>query len=123
MIIDLLDQKLGLRPDDSELIDETTLSRRKAEDLARQKVEKGYVSGNICRSHVAKDIGTSIVHAGAKVLLLSKRPDSGEGDRWEVNIVGTTRRVSYHEIEIQCDPKPVYKADGVMDEGLGAMKE
>ncbi|CAD7949242.1 unnamed protein product [Amoebophrya sp. A120] len=115
VIIDLLDQKLGLRPEDSEKIDETTLARRKAEDLERQKIEKGYVPGNICRTHVGKDIGTSIVHAGAKILLLSKRPDSTEGDRWEVNIVGTTRRVSFHELEIQCEPKPVTRADSNLD--------
>ncbi|CAD7961875.1 unnamed protein product [Amoebophrya sp. A25] len=115
VIVDLLDQKLGLTPDDTEKIDETTLSRRKAEDLEKQKIQKGYVPGNICKSHVAKDIGTSIVHAGAKILLLSKRPDSTDGDRWEVNIVGTTRRVSFHELEIQCDPKPDRRADGVID--------
>ena len=72
VIVDLLDQKLGIKREETELVDESTLARRKAEELRRRKLEKGYVQGNICRSHVAKDIGSSIVHAGVKVMLLSK---------------------------------------------------
>ena len=41
IITDLIDQKLGLKPEEGEEVNESTLARRKDEDLQKQKIAKG----------------------------------------------------------------------------------
>lgn len=116
-LIDLLNQKLGLPPDEHDRVSESTLKRRMREALEKEKLERGWVKGNKCRTIITKDIGSVIIDANTWVLLLHKI-----GPRWDVKLLGgvmnggaegtaSNKEANYHENEIICEPLPEITGD------------